>query len=866
MLAPLSAPRRSPPSLSSPTPNLEQLGVSEASAAALPEGLRRQLARFLLRWGGGADALAVLPARDHSPRDRFVRCRALLAAGQVDTARDLARTLLNEPESDAWGQRAVGEVFLALEKPHRADERFRAGRDPAGRARAHLQLGEAQRALEILREAAPGDAEAERARLEALRGVGEETAAQEAALARLYEEERAELLEALGIEAPGPSGEEGAALPSDLPAALERVFGYSGFRPGQEQVIRHLLEGRSVLGLMATGAGKSLCFQLPAALLPGATVVISPLIALMKDQVDGLPPRLYRRATLINSSLEPGEADRRMEALATGEVSLVYAAPERLRQRTFVRALQRRGVSLFVVDEAHCVSLWGHDFRPDYFFIRQVLQDLGRPTVLALTATATPEMQDDIGRQLDVPFQRVNLGVYRPNLTFTVRKVGSEAEKWSALLALLREEQGPAIIYVDRRKLAEELAERMEREGIPAGAYHAGMQRDARDAAQTRFMRGDCRVIAATVAFGMGVDKADVRLVVHYNLSRSLEAYYQEAGRAGRDGLPARCVLLYTSHDRGNLARRAASDRMQVGEVLSLHRTLAAMLRTRSGPVAPEEVERHCGADPTRVRVAVSLLEGLGAVARGYDVPASVWVARPAVREWDGCAADARLQRFTEGIGLNGRGGVSVDSARAAAAAGLDLEALEPALLDWQEAGWIRYRSGPRGMGLHVAIGSRGLEKEVAEALQRMAELDERRLKLLTGYLLGEECRQQALGRYFGSPLPEPCGSCDNCQAGPSRVREGTAVARTSAAGEGFTAEESALYERLRAWRREKAREEGVPAYVVFHDRVLYAIARAQPRSLAALAEVPGVGPAKLHAYGAEVLTLARGRPAEDPC
>jgi ATP-dependent DNA helicase RecQ len=816
---------------------LEALGLAPDSAGALPDALRRQIARFLLRWGRAEDVLRLLPSRDLGPRDRYDRCRALLAAGRLEEAQGVARELVNTPDAGPWGHRAVGAVFLAMGRADRADERFRSGDDPAGRARAWIALGDPDRALDLLRDAPPDDPETELARLEAQRLKGDDAAHALAHLESLLEEERRELVEALAERDPLGS------VPPDadgLREALRRVFEYADFRPGQLEVILPLIRGESVLGLMPTGAGKSICFQLPAALLPGATVVISPLIALMKDQVDGLPPRLYRRATLVNSSLEPGEAERRLELVARGEVSLVYAAPERLRQRSFVRALQRRGVSLFVIDEAHCVSLWGHDFRPDYFFIRRVLQDLGRPTVLALTATATPEMQEDIGRQLDVDMRTVNLGTYRPNLHLSALKLGGDAEKWSALLALLREEDGPAIVYVDRRKLAEELADRLRQENIAAEAYHAGMDREARDRAQTRFMLGEVRVMTATVAFGMGVDKADVRVVAHYNLPRSLEAYYQEAGRAGRDGLPARCVLLYTPYDKANLTRRARQDRLRAAEVLALHRLLLARLKRGSGPVSADELEDACGGDGTRLRVGISLLQDIGALERGYDLPGSLWLARP------NGAGDATFRRFAAAVGLREGAALSVPLARAASGVGLPAPEVEERLLEWQEAGWLRCRPGARGMGLRAAPDGRELQADVTAALSRVSEMDERRLSLLAQYLDSRECRPSFISRYFGGP-PQRCGVCDNCSSSvvaEPRPFRAPAPASTPA------------FEALRAWRREKAKEEGVPAYVIFHDRVLHAIADARPRTLSRLGQIPGVGRAKLHAYGADVLAV----------
>ncbi len=326
----------------------------------------------------------------------------------------------------------------------------------------------------------------------------------------------------------------------DLRAALSRYFGHQEFRPYQESIISRVMEGQDVLGMLPTGAGKSLCYQLPSLLLPKPTLVVSPLIALMKDQVDGLPPAVYPKATLINSSLAAGEVEGRLAAISAGAYSLIYAAPERLRQQGFLRRLRGVGLSLLVVDEAHCVSVWGHSFRPDYLFIRRAIEQIANgmepPTLLALTATATPDMQVEIGTQLGRPLESVTASTFRSNLRLEVFRCGNAEEKMRRLARVCPETPGATIVYSNNRDRCERLAQFLSRQGLQAAHYHAGMEREERQATQERFMLGRVRIIVATVAFGMGVDKPNVRLVVHFSMPESLEAYTQEAGRAGRDG------------------------------------------------------------------------------------------------------------------------------------------------------------------------------------------------------------------------------------------------------------------------------------------------------------------------------------------
>jgi ATP-dependent DNA helicase RecQ len=329
-------------------------------------------------------------------------------------------------------------------------------------------------------------------------------------------------------------------------AELKRVFGYDRFRPLQQEIVDTLLAGRDAFVLMPTGGGKSLCYQLPALLTDGMAVVVSPLIALMKDQVDRLEA-LGVAATFVNSSLDPAESRRRQAAVARGEVKLLYVAPERLVMASFLDLLKRTKLAFFAVDEAHCISEWGHDFRPEYRELRQLRQLFPGVPLAAFTATATQRVQADILAQLGLEDAAHFRGSFdRPNLFYAVRpKQGA----YDQLITYLKLRPGSGIVYCGSRATTESVAERLQRDGVSALAYHAGLEPDDRRRRQERFARDDVRVVVATIAFGMGIDKPDVRFVVHYDLPKNLEGYYQESGRAGRDGEPSECILFYTYAD-----------------------------------------------------------------------------------------------------------------------------------------------------------------------------------------------------------------------------------------------------------------------------------------------------------------------------
>ena len=332
---------------------------------------------------------------------------------------------------------------------------------------------------------------------------------------------------------------------------IRQVFGLADLRPGQQAVIDAVLAKRHTLAIMPTGAGKSLCYQVPAMLMPGMTVIVSPLIALMRDQFDKLSA-LGLDAVQVNSAIPTGDIRRARAKIGRRAVEFVFTTPEQLAATDLRQLLAGAAVDLVVIDEAHCLSQWGHDFRPAYLEALSALRALGSPTILALTATATPDVIADIERQLNVgPLRVINTGTHRPNLSYHVRPVSSETDKQRDVLDIVRGATGSTIVYAATVRHVDALHALFRGEGIPATSYHGRQRAQDRGAAQDAFMTGEVPSIIATNAFGMGIDKPDIRTVVHYDLPASLDVYSQESGRAGRDGEPAECILLFQRRDRG---------------------------------------------------------------------------------------------------------------------------------------------------------------------------------------------------------------------------------------------------------------------------------------------------------------------------
>ena len=399
-----------------------------------------------------------------------------------------------------------------------------------------------------------------------------------------------------------------------LTQTLRKVFNLEGFRPGQEAVIHSIMTGRDTLAIMPTGAGKSLCYQLPALHLPGMTIVVSPLISLMKDQADKLN-ELGVHASQLNSALSPREQAETLGDIAEATPEFLLTTPERLTDQTFLETVSGKKIDLIVVDEAHCISQWGHDFRPAYLDLASAIERLGRPPVLALTATASPEVARDIVEQLHLRNANIlNTGIYRANLRYDVIPVDTDTDRDRLLIETIGGVEGSGIIYTATVKQAEAVTALLRTAGIGVDRYHGRMRSAERHDIQERFMAGDLPLIVATNAFGMGIDKPDIRLVIHYAMPGSLDAYYQESGRAGRDGEPARCLLLYQRNDKRTHVFFMAGRYPRFNDITAVH---ASMERLHAGAnrVTLKDVQTDAsGVAKSKVRVILSLLTQWGVV------------------------------------------------------------------------------------------------------------------------------------------------------------------------------------------------------------------------------------------------------------
>jgi RecQ family ATP-dependent DNA helicase len=587
---------------------------------------------------------------------------------------------------------------------------------------------------------------------------------------------------------------EAPARPS--PEQLLARFGLQAFRPGQREAVQAALDGRDSLVVMPTGGGKSLCYQLPALAGEELVVVVSPLIALMADQRRRLE-QAGVNAAMLASGMADGHNEQALRAISSGEASLVLAAPERFASRAFRETLATRRVGLFVVDEAHCVAEWGHDFRPDYLRLHDAIESLGRPAVMAATATATPRVAEEIAARLGLrDWLGVRSGFDRPNLTFDVvglEGAGAVARKRATLLhALRREEARPAIVYCGTRKHTSEVAALLVEHGLGAVCYHAGMSPDERRSSQEAFMSGRADVVVATNAFGMGVDKANVRTVVHWAVPTSLEAYYQEAGRGGRDGQPGRAILLASRMDLGRLIRFIKERETSVEDVKRYVTRLRNRAQEGVAAIGHGELDE-------RERVLLSIAERAGAVDLKPGGP------------------EGLLVRLT-GEGSPRRAYEAIKGAR--------------------DRGWASYRSIEQFISSGETCRRRQIldhfgDDEPCAPEVRCCDVCEPDVALVEASRRAAPVARKARGMRSGASANGVAGAPEEIALDP--VQEGQ-------------------FEKLKVWRL--GRSEGKPAYTVAANAALAGALLARPSSLDELIEVKGIGPTFCERHGESLLEV----------
>src|SRR5437667_2282962 len=584
----------------------------------------------------------------------------------------------------------------------------------------------------------------------------------------------------------------------DLPSSLKKHFGYDEFRPLQQEIVSDALAGRDVFALMPTGGGKSLCFQLPALLRDGLTVVVSPLISLMKDQVDALQTSGIA-ATFLNSALDRHEAVERLRGLNRGQYRLLSVAPERLMMENVLERALNWNSAQIAIDEAHCISEWGHDFRPEYRELKKLRTHFPEVPIMALTATATERVRDDIIKQLKLRHPRCYVASFnRPNLTY---RVVAKSSAYQQVLEFIRARPNDSgIVYCASRKSTDALAEKLTKDGIKALPYHAGMEPRERTRNQEAFLRDDARVITATIAFGMGINKPNVRFVIHHDLPKNIEGYYQETGRAGRDGLPSECVLLLSVGDVVN-QRRFIEEKPEHDQ-----RIARAQLRDMIGYAEMRECRRAALLKYFGENWPNGSCDGCDNCLRPRETFDGTWPAQ----KFLSCAHRVR-QKSGFNFGINHIVEVLVGA----------------------ETDAIRQRG-------HDQISTYGIGREMKRKTWQAIGRELTRLGLIA----------VAPGKFATIELTPAGREVLKYRAPITLTKPGETFDKDNRKLAGAIECDEVLFEQLRSLRRRLADERDVPAYIIFSDASLREMARTQPSRLAHFAAIPGVGQQKLKSFG----------------